>query len=152
MELNCNPIRFANSRFGHIRPHNPNVLVGHFRNGRRSAESCTTTSHQVFGLTVRVIILYMTKMTEKNKSIPIVGVRPVPMKLFASWEVDRTPPNCIPRYVLVIQIGNKFTWSLTFQSSILVLKSRVLLWPVGTCTLNWLEKEFGDLPTLKSWS
>ena len=23
--------------------------------------------------------------------------RPVPMKLFATWEVDRTPPNCIPR-------------------------------------------------------
>lgn len=25
------------------------------------------------------------------------GSRPVPMKLFATWEVDRTPPNCIPR-------------------------------------------------------
>ena len=25
------------------------------------------------------------------------GPRPVPMKLFATWEVDRTPPNCIPR-------------------------------------------------------
>eukprot|EP00095_Tigriopus_kingsejongensis_P006170 maker-scaffold40_size501252-snap-gene-4.17 protein:Tk06170 transcript:maker-scaffold40_size501252-snap-gene-4.17-mRNA-1 annotation:"phosphofurin acidic cluster sorting protein" len=25
------------------------------------------------------------------------GVKPVPMKLFATWEVDRTPPNCIPR-------------------------------------------------------
>ncbi|XP_070073397.1 phosphofurin acidic cluster sorting protein 2 isoform X2 [Drosophila takahashii] len=23
--------------------------------------------------------------------------KPVPMKLFAAWEVDRTPPNCIPR-------------------------------------------------------
>ena len=23
--------------------------------------------------------------------------KPVPMKLFATWEVDRTPPNCIPR-------------------------------------------------------
>ncbi|CAG7830396.1 unnamed protein product [Allacma fusca] len=22
--------------------------------------------------------------------------KPVPMKLFSSWEVDRTPPNCIP--------------------------------------------------------
>ena len=22
---------------------------------------------------------------------------PVPMKLFATWEVERTPPNCIPR-------------------------------------------------------
>ncbi|XP_073816381.1 phosphofurin acidic cluster sorting protein KrT95D isoform X2 [Musca autumnalis] len=25
------------------------------------------------------------------------GQKPVPMKLFAAWEVDRTPPNCIPR-------------------------------------------------------
>lgn len=25
------------------------------------------------------------------------GLKPVPMKLFATWEVDRTPPNCIPR-------------------------------------------------------
>lgn len=27
------------------------------------------------------------------------GARPVPMKLFATWEVDRTPSNCIPRLV-----------------------------------------------------
>ena len=26
-----------------------------------------------------------------------VNIKPVPMKLFATWEVDRTPPNCIPR-------------------------------------------------------
>ena len=25
------------------------------------------------------------------------GGAPVPMKLFATWEVERTPPNCIPR-------------------------------------------------------
>ena len=25
------------------------------------------------------------------------NIKPVPMKLFATWEVDRTPPNCIPR-------------------------------------------------------
>ena len=24
-------------------------------------------------------------------------VRPVPMKLFATWEVERTSPNCVPR-------------------------------------------------------
>lgn len=28
------------------------------------------------------------------------GNRPVPMKLFATWEVDRTPSNCIPRLAL----------------------------------------------------
>ncbi|XP_069681566.1 phosphofurin acidic cluster sorting protein 2 isoform X2 [Periplaneta americana] len=37
-------------------------------------------------------------MAEKViKPPPIVGMKPVPMKLFATWEVDRTPPNCIPR-------------------------------------------------------
>jgi len=30
-------------------------------------------------------------------SFSVTGTRPVPMKLFATWEVDRTPPNCIPR-------------------------------------------------------
>ena len=25
------------------------------------------------------------------------NIKPVPMKLFATWEVDRTPSNCIPR-------------------------------------------------------
>ena len=25
------------------------------------------------------------------------NLKPVPMKLFATWEVDRTPSNCIPR-------------------------------------------------------
>jgi len=30
-------------------------------------------------------------------SFSVSGSRPVPMKLFATWEVDRTPPNCIPR-------------------------------------------------------
>lgn len=32
-----------------------------------------------------------------SKPPPIGGNKPVPMKLFATWEVDRTPPNCIPR-------------------------------------------------------
>ncbi|KAH6923464.1 hypothetical protein HPB50_001285 [Hyalomma asiaticum] len=27
------------------------------------------------------------------------SARPVPMKLFAAWEVDKTTPNCIPRHV-----------------------------------------------------
>ena len=27
----------------------------------------------------------------------LAGGQPVPMKLFATWEVERTPPNCIPR-------------------------------------------------------
>ncbi|XP_073990431.1 phosphofurin acidic cluster sorting protein KrT95D [Rhodnius prolixus] len=36
-------------------------------------------------------------MADKSKTTPIIGIKPVPMKLFATWEVDRTPPNCIPR-------------------------------------------------------
>ncbi|XP_075983273.1 phosphofurin acidic cluster sorting protein KrT95D isoform X2 [Anticarsia gemmatalis] len=37
-------------------------------------------------------------MTEKNKSEKMTNTsKPVPMKLFAAWEVDRTPSNCIPR-------------------------------------------------------
>lgn len=27
----------------------------------------------------------------------VAPYKPVPMKLFATWEVDRTPSNCIPR-------------------------------------------------------
>lgn len=39
------------------------------------------------------------KMTEKGTRIERLSNmnKPVPMKLFAAWEVDRTPPNCIPR-------------------------------------------------------
>lgn len=36
-------------------------------------------------------------MTEKGTRLTNMN-KPVPMKLFAAWEVDRTPPNCIPRW------------------------------------------------------
>ncbi|XP_055696698.1 phosphofurin acidic cluster sorting protein 2 isoform X7 [Lutzomyia longipalpis] len=38
-------------------------------------------------------------MTEKTTRFEKMSnfTKPVPMKLFAAWEVDRTPPNCIPR-------------------------------------------------------
>ncbi|XP_076359704.1 phosphofurin acidic cluster sorting protein KrT95D [Tachypleus tridentatus] len=37
-------------------------------------------------------------MTDKsNKQPSNVWMKPVPMKLFAAWEVDKTPPYCIPR-------------------------------------------------------
>lgn len=35
--------------------------------------------------------------------------KPVPMKLFATWEVDRTPSNCIPRLVSLIQLRTDTT-------------------------------------------
>jgi hypothetical protein len=34
------------------------------------------------------------KKMDKSSNI---NSKPVPMKLFAAWEVDRTPSNCIPR-------------------------------------------------------
>ena len=42
-------------------------------------------------------------MTEKATRIERLSNmnKPVPMKLFAAWEVDRTPPNCIPRYFTI---------------------------------------------------
>lgn len=44
----------------------------------------------------RCLVLFT--MTEKNKSEKMTNTsKPVPMKLFAAWEVDRTPSNCIPR-------------------------------------------------------
>lgn len=35
----------------------------------------------------------MDRKTEKSSG----NSKPVPMKLFAAWEVDRTSPNCVPR-------------------------------------------------------
>lgn len=35
----------------------------------------------------------MDRKTDKSSG----SSKPVPMKLFAAWEVDRTPPNCVPR-------------------------------------------------------
>ena len=45
------------------------------------------------------------KMAEQGKSradgreisVSLNPERPVPMKFFATWEVERTSPNCIPR-------------------------------------------------------
>ncbi|XP_050531583.1 phosphofurin acidic cluster sorting protein 1 isoform X3 [Daktulosphaira vitifoliae] len=37
-------------------------------------------------------------MAEKCVKTPLATPRPVPMKLFATWEVDRTPSNCVPSF------------------------------------------------------
>ena len=38
-------------------------------------------------------------MADKGgRAAGIIGVKPVPMKLFSTWEVEKTTPNCIPRY------------------------------------------------------
>ncbi|XP_025407381.1 phosphofurin acidic cluster sorting protein 1 isoform X2 [Sipha flava] len=60
-------------------------------------------------------------MAEKCVKTPTTGTRPVPMKLFATWEVDRTPSNCVPRVcsmnltklVLTKPLGSDMSSSLT---------------------------------------
>ena len=39
--------------------------------------------------------------TRRDVSTGSTPQRPVPMKLFATWEVERTSPNCVPRWVLL---------------------------------------------------
>lgn len=53
-------------------------------------------------------------MTEKKSEKMTNSSKPVPMKLFAAWEVDRTPSNCIPRYVLVIKVHLNIGRKLVF--------------------------------------
>ena len=37
-------------------------------------------------------------MAEKvSRTSTLSGAKPVPMKLFASWEIEKTSPNCVPR-------------------------------------------------------
>ncbi|CAM1154435.1 PACS1 (predicted) [Pycnogonum litorale] len=67
-------------------------------------------------------------------------MKPVPMKLFAAWEVDRTPPNCIPRLcsltltrLLLLQPVGEDVASLTIavkmQSSKRTLRSNEIIIP-----------------------
>lgn len=39
----------------------------------------------------------MTDKLPKFEKLTSNMNRPVPMKLFAAWDYNRTPPNCIPR-------------------------------------------------------
>ena len=38
-------------------------------------------------------------MADKVVKPPVMGSKPVPMRLFATWEVDKSSPSCIPRFV-----------------------------------------------------
>ncbi len=40
----------------------------------------------------------MRDMADKGGGRVGTGVKPVPMKLFATWEIEKSSPNCIPRY------------------------------------------------------
>ncbi|KAG8036898.1 hypothetical protein G9C98_004220, partial [Cotesia typhae] len=56
---------------------------------RRGVRQCVGSVCVIGGRPYGQIMAERTKVTAPAS-------RPVPMKLFATWEVDRTPPNCIP--------------------------------------------------------
>ncbi|XP_035219698.1 phosphofurin acidic cluster sorting protein 1-like [Stegodyphus dumicola] len=77
-------------------------------------------------------------MAEKSNKPSNVWGKPVPMKLFAAWEVDRTPPNCIPRLctlnltrlVLLKPVGgdmNSVIIAVKMQSSKRTLRSNEIM-------------------------
>lgn len=80
-------------------------------------------------------------MGDKSSNKPsAVFVKPVPMKLFAAWEVDKTTPNCIPRQctftltrlLLLKPLGNEvafITIAVKMQSSKRTLRSNDILLP-----------------------
>ena len=41
---------------------------------------------------------HKAEMADKaGREAGVVGIKPVPMKLFATWEVEKSTPTCIPR-------------------------------------------------------
>uniref|UniRef100_A0ABD2VZS2 Phosphofurin acidic cluster sorting protein 2 n=1 Tax=Trichogramma kaykai TaxID=54128 RepID=A0ABD2VZS2_9HYME len=79
--------------------------------------------------------------------------RPVPMKLFATWEVDRTPSNCIPRLctltlsrlVVLRPLGpelQSISLAVKMQSSKRTLRSNELALPAGGLLDTELELQF----------
>ncbi|XP_025833847.1 phosphofurin acidic cluster sorting protein 1 [Agrilus planipennis] len=98
-------------------------------------------------------------MTEKNNKLTssstgtMVPGKPVPMKLFATWEVDRTPSNCIPRLcslrltrlVVLRPLGADLTSisiAVRMQSSKRTLRSNELLLPPNGLLDTSLELTF----------
>ncbi|XP_014662896.1 PREDICTED: phosphofurin acidic cluster sorting protein 2-like [Priapulus caudatus] len=81
------------------------------------------------------------------------GVKPVPMKLFATWEVDRTAPNCIPRLCTLnltrLQVLKQLDTDITsiivsvkMQSSKRVLRSNEITLPPGGIIDTELDLSF----------
>ncbi|XP_059481521.1 phosphofurin acidic cluster sorting protein 2 isoform X2 [Neocloeon triangulifer] len=92
-------------------------------------------------------------MAEKVGKPPPPGSRPLPMKLFATWEVDRTPSNCVPRLcsltlsrlVLLKSLGNDISSiiiAVKMQSSKRTLRSNELLLPPGGLLDTELDLNF----------
>ncbi|XP_011695834.1 PREDICTED: phosphofurin acidic cluster sorting protein 2 isoform X1 [Wasmannia auropunctata] len=91
-------------------------------------------------------------MAERTK-VTAPATRPVPMKLFATWEVDRTPPNCIPRLcsltltrlVILRSLGSdlaSISIAVKMQSSKRTLRSNEMAIPTGGILDTELELQF----------
>ncbi|KAG5309341.1 PACS2 protein, partial [Acromyrmex insinuator] len=91
-------------------------------------------------------------MAERTK-VTAPATRPVPMKLFATWEVDRTPPNCIPRLcsltltrlVILRPFGSdlaSISIAVKMQSSKRILRSNEMAIPTGGILDTELELQF----------
>ncbi|XP_068986939.1 phosphofurin acidic cluster sorting protein 2 isoform X4 [Bombus flavifrons] len=91
-------------------------------------------------------------MAERTKTTA-PATRPVPMKLFASWEVDCTAPNCIPRLcsltltrlVILRSLGSDLTSisiAVKMQSSKRTLRSNEMAIPTGGMLDTELELQF----------
>ncbi|XP_063977690.1 phosphofurin acidic cluster sorting protein 2 isoform X1 [Diachasmimorpha longicaudata] len=91
-------------------------------------------------------------MAERTK-VTALANRPVPMKLFATWEVDRTPPNCIPRLctltltrlVTLRPLGAdlaSISIAVKMQSSKRTLRSNEMSIPSGGMLDTELELQF----------
>ncbi|XP_012153640.1 phosphofurin acidic cluster sorting protein KrT95D isoform X3 [Megachile rotundata] len=91
-------------------------------------------------------------MAERTKTTA-PATRPVPMKLFATWEVDRTAPNCIPRLcsltltrlVTLRPLGSDLTSisiAVKMQSSKRTLRSNEMAIPIGGMLDTELELQF----------
>ncbi|XP_076638104.1 phosphofurin acidic cluster sorting protein KrT95D isoform X2 [Colletes latitarsis] len=91
-------------------------------------------------------------MAERTKTTA-PATRPVPMKLFATWEVDRTAPNCIPRLcsltlsrlVILRPLGSDLTSisiAVKMQSSKRTLRSNEMAIPANGMLETDLELQF----------
>ncbi|XP_032664421.1 phosphofurin acidic cluster sorting protein 2 isoform X3 [Odontomachus brunneus] len=91
-------------------------------------------------------------MAERTK-VTSPATRPVPMRLFATWEVDRTPPNCIPRLcsltltrlVILRPLGSdlaSISIAVKMQSSKRTLRSNEMAIPSGGILDTELELQF----------
>ncbi|XP_023245511.1 phosphofurin acidic cluster sorting protein 2 [Copidosoma floridanum] len=94
----------------------------------------------------------MAERTSKSSSA-LASNRPVPMKLFATWEVDRTPSNCIPRLctltltrlVILRPLGSDLasvSIAVKMQSSKRTLRSNEMAMPPGGMLDTELELQF----------